>query len=494
MNSRRKGTTRKSASRAVAKTAPAVALTTTSAGMPLNDGLLLLARLRRADGYRRLANRLGSDLFPGNLALLREAITQWFQKNPNAEQAAVPGLEVLTKKLAGKKGWVIVEPLFREFAQIPVPDDRVIDAYLEEYIRREGLRRIAMEIGTDLDRGDKLEPRAVRSRFDRLIFSLERETERKVHYRGAEKNYMRHFLVGRVPTGIARVDGYMEGGLGKGELGMVIAPYNRGKTSFLINLGANAVLAGKRVLHLTLELSRWLVLLRYDMRFGTMTSRELIDKPALAEKARKLALANGGDLTILDYSHESMTPSRIEALIEATQPIDLVCLDYADLLRSDRHLDGGRQEVDEVYQDLRRIASAHEIPIWTASQGNRDASKKPDGFDGSDISDSIGKPRIADHVLCLRATDQEMIMGRMGVLVDKTRLGASRHTVPIMFDFTTMTIAEVTDVLNTEENTNVSATPEQRGVSGRRGRYQGGKASPRVDSQRLGALYRPANR
>ena len=56
----------------------------------------------------------------------------------------------------------------------------------------------------------------------------------------------------------------MDGGLAKGELGVVMAPAGIGKSWMLINIGANAIRQGKTVIHYTLELNDNYVGQRYD--------------------------------------------------------------------------------------------------------------------------------------------------------------------------------------------------------------------------------------
>ena len=59
-----------------------------------------------------------------------------------------------------------------------------------------------------------------------------------------------------ITTGWDVVDGTLRGGLGAGELGVVIAPTGAGKSHVLAHLGASALLEGKNVVHYTLESTR----------------------------------------------------------------------------------------------------------------------------------------------------------------------------------------------------------------------------------------------
>ena len=67
-----------------------------------------------------------------------------------------------------------------------------------------------------------------------------------------------------VSSGWVDIDKITKGGLGKGELGVVIAPTGAGKSMVLAHLGSAAVKAGKKVVHYTLELSDTVVSLRYE--------------------------------------------------------------------------------------------------------------------------------------------------------------------------------------------------------------------------------------
>jgi hypothetical protein len=66
------------------------------------------------------------------------------------------------------------------------------------------------------------------------------------------------------PTPWDVINELTDGGLGKGELGVFVAPAGIGKSWGLINIGANAVKKGLTVVHYTLELNEAYVGLRYD--------------------------------------------------------------------------------------------------------------------------------------------------------------------------------------------------------------------------------------
>ncbi len=67
-----------------------------------------------------------------------------------------------------------------------------------------------------------------------------------------------------ISTGWSEINAICRGGLGQGELGVVIAPTGAGKSMVLVHLGAHAVKLGKTVVHYTLELADVTIANRYD--------------------------------------------------------------------------------------------------------------------------------------------------------------------------------------------------------------------------------------
>ena len=67
----------------------------------------------------------------------------------------------------------------------------------------------------------------------------------------------------------------MQGGLGQGELGVVVAPAGIGKSWVLSALGAYAISQKLNVVHYTLELNESYVGLRYDSIFSGVENQNL---------------------------------------------------------------------------------------------------------------------------------------------------------------------------------------------------------------------------
>ena len=231
-----------------------------------------------------------------------------------------------------------------------------------------------------------------------------------------------------ITTGWDAIDDIADGGLGKGELGVMVAPAGIGKSWALVNIGANAVKAGLNVIHYTLELNSAYVGLRYDAVFTGIAAQEL--KYNIDDVKKKIGSLKG-DLIVKYYPTKSATVNTLSAHIQRCmangKKPDMIIVDYADLLRG--HGKEVRLELGNIYEDLRGLAGEYEIPVWTASQANRSALED-DIIGAEKIAESYSKIMTADFVLSLsrKIEDKLANTGRWHVI--KNRFGPDGITFP----------------------------------------------------------------
>lgn len=228
------------------------------------------------------------------------------------------------------------------------------------------------------------------------------------------------------PTGIPQLDqsSVLNGGLGRGELGVIVAPTGVGKSHFLVNKGVNALKIGKSVLHYTFELTETAVGLRYDSHLCDIPSNEVQDnKETIKEKYDDMEI---GRLIIKEYptGHASVVTIRahIEKLMMKGFKPSLILIDYADIMRSTRRYDSMRHELKLIYEELRNLAQDINVPIWTASQANREAANS-DVVGLENMSEAYGKAMVADVVISLSRKAQEKSTGFGRMFVAKNRAG-----------------------------------------------------------------------
>ena len=263
-----------------------------------------------------------------------------------------------------------------------------------------------------------------------------------------------------VPTDWDVINDLMGGGLGPGELGVVVAPSGVGKTWILTAIGAAAVRQGLNVVHYSMELSEFYVGQRYDTVFTQIPTVEHKDKrDDLETKIKSLP----GKLMIKYFPPKGVNPRKLEQHIDkmisnGDRP-DLIIVDYADLLlSSNSNNDSTYAEQGGVYIELRGISGELGIPIWTASQTNR-AGIDSEVIEADKIADSYAKVMNADFIMSWSRRSQDKVNNTARSHIMKNRFGPDGITFPCKMD-TNIGSIEVFDgnspqgILTTKETEN----------------------------------------
>ena len=159
------------------------------------------------------------------------------------------------------------------------------------------------------------------------------------------------------PTPWDLINELMQGGLGAGELGVIVAPAGIGKTWVLCSMGAYAISQKLNIIHYTLELNEAYVGLRYDSIFSGVEGQNLkYHKDEVIERLDKLE----GNLTIKYYPTKSCTVNTLSAHLKKVTTfgtkVDMVLVDYADIMKDTNKHTEMRHALGNIYEDLRGLA------------------------------------------------------------------------------------------------------------------------------------------
>lgn len=210
-----------------------------------------------------------------------------------------------------------------------------------------------------------------------------------------------------VPTGFVDLDNLLTG-LHGGELVLVGARPSMGKTSFGMNvLSYASVMAGKTVAAFSLEMPRDQLAMRLlcadarvdmqSVRHGTLRDEDWL---SLSRALGPIAAAN---LYIDDTS--GITPSQLRSRcrrLKIERGLDLVMVDYIQLMASDGRAENRQNEVSEISRALKGIAKELNVPVLALAQLSRAGAQRSDKRPIlSDLRDSGAIEQDADVVMFL---------------------------------------------------------------------------------------------
>ena len=319
----------------------------------------------------------------------------------------------------------VLEQLKEVFRYMESDDLSFVKDEILKFCKNQEMKRAIMESVTLLKHGNYDE---IKSKMD-LALKAGADTNIGLEYKkdiARRYNQAARHCIG---TGWDVIDDLMDGGLACGELGVVMAPAGIGKSWLLINIGANAMKAGKTVLHYTLELNEDYVGQRYDSVIMGINAQNLKNyQDEIQERMGTLK----GDLIVKYYPTKSVGVIGLKAHLEKTimlgQKPDLVIVDYGDLLKINTKKDK-HEALEELYEDLRGMAGEYEIPVWTASQAGRSALEE-DIIEADKIASSYGKVMVADFLMSLSRKVEDKMSGTGRGHVIKNRFGPDGVTLP----------------------------------------------------------------
>lgn len=339
---------------------------------------------------------------------------------------------ILRTELANENELIIkqIRDFFARMSRTEVQDEEYIKDVAVDFCKKQVLKEAIL----------KSVPLLKKSSFDdiqKLINNaMKLGNDSDDGYRYIEDFERRFELKSRDPvtTGWKVLDDLTKGGIGNGELGVVIAPTGAGKSMALVHLGAQALKEGKTVIHYTLELSDTIVASRYDSCITGIPLRELFNrKEEIYDEIKDIS----GKLIVKEYPTKSAKVDTLRNHLEKLQQqeisVDMIIVDYGDLLRSNLKNDEKRHQLESIYEELRSLAQINSCPVWTASQTNR-SGLNAEVITMEAISEAFNKCFVADFIFSISRTVQHKNSNGGRVFIAKNRNGPDGLIYPIFMD------------------------------------------------------------
>lgn len=207
-----------------------------------------------------------------------------------------------------------------------------------------------------------------------------------------------------IPTGIGDLD-RMITGLNRSDLILLAARPGMGKTSFALNIARNAACKSKKtVAFFSLEMSKEQLASRLLSTEALISGTKLRTGKLSEEEWNRLIPASDVLSKTELYLDDTpgITITEMKSRLRRLQHLDLVVIDYLQLMGSGRRIDNRVQEISEITRNLKILAKEMNVPVITLSQLSRASEQRTDHRPQlSDLRDSGSIEQDADIVLFL---------------------------------------------------------------------------------------------
>lgn len=233
--------------------------------------------------------------------------------------------------------------------------------------------------------------------------------------------------VDTIETPFEGINKILHGGLGRKELGLILGGTGAGKSWIMQTIASHALLKNFNVVYYTLEMSDVSVATRFASIIQEKNSDDVNGKDIIEIKNTLKSKGLGSRLFIVEFPTNSADILSLRNNISALynhysfKP-DLICVDYADLMRPKTSYSEKRHEISSIYGDLRRMAGELNAGVWTISQVNRS------GFDKriitvNNIAEDFNKATICDFIMSVGREIKDRQGGTGQVFIAKNRRG-----------------------------------------------------------------------
>lgn len=327
------------------------------------------------------------------------------------------------------------------------------------FIKQQEYRKIASYIQNEVKQGNN---------SDEFLYILETDLK-KIGDIGDEDDMGIEIMdnVGRaltkefrkpIPTGIKGIDILTNGGLGGGEIGIILAPSGVGKSTILTFIANTAYSLGLNVLQIIFEDKEDDIRRKHYAKWSGIPLSQMDDNLVkVNDNITKWHEDNRhGRLIIKKFSQEDTTMSKVRQYVARYKKkfgltFDIIILDYLDVLEPHtRGLDQNAGEL-QIIKSFEGMAHELDIPCWTALQTNR-SGFGAELVDTGQMGGNIKRAQKTHFLMSVAKTQEQKLIGQANIAILKARMGADGHVFKdCIFNNDTMEIALTDEVTNSRK-------------------------------------------
>jgi replicative DNA helicase len=314
-----------------------------------------------------------------------------------------------------------------EIKHIPLKDSEFIQDRAMKFCKQQELKKATNEILNIIDKGDLDDYDACEEILKKALEVGSDKDDAIDVFDNIDEVLSEDFRK-PIPTGISGLDEKMNGGLSKGELGVILAPFGVGKTTMITKLANTAYNEGKKVLQIFFEDTPKVIQRKHLSCSTKITLNDLSlpeNRPIIDESIQREKENEGYSLLKKFPSDGTTIPvikNYVRKLAAAGNKPDIILIDYIDCVTPTKSYDKGYEAEGPIMRKFESLLSEFDMVGWTAIQGNRD-SINADTVDSTMIGGSIKKGQIGHFIVSIAKTLDQKEIGRANMAILKSRFG-----------------------------------------------------------------------
>ena len=280
-----------------------------------------------------------------------------------------------------------------------------------------------------LDRAEQMLFRISQRRFQRTAFPVREILDAAIKH--IEMLYHRKEDITGLATGFTDLD-KMTSGLQGSDFVIIAGRPSTGKTAFALNIAAHAAVELHRpCLIFSLEMSKEQLVQRLICAEARVDSRNVRSGFMQQGEWSRIVNAAGrlheAPLFIDDTANLSVLEARAKARrIQAEHRLELVVIDYLQLMQGRWRAENRQQEISEISRSLKALAKELNVPVVALSQLSRAVEARGEGLPRlSDLRESGALEQDADLIMFLarKESTPEIEAGTTDLVIGKHRNG-----------------------------------------------------------------------
>jgi len=382
---------------------------------------------------RKVLPFIKPDYFQGIYKTLFKEAGKYVAKYNKLPTSETMGIELNDSNLSSEQFQMAMDIVPQLFAVEKIDQDWLVDS-TEKWCQDRAIHNAIMESITIIDgKHDSLTKGALPDLLSKALGVAFDTNVGHDYVENAEQRYeFYHTEEDRIPFDLEYFNKITKGGVPNKTLNIALAGTGVGKSLFMCHVAANALVEGRNVLYITMEMAEERIAERIDANLLNVPIDQLdtMSKDMFTTKVNNLAKKTTGKLIVKEYPTGSAHSGHFRGLLNELKlkkqfEPDIIFIDYLNICASSRMKAMGGSinsytYIKAIAEELRGLAVEFNLPIFSATQTTRS------GFSNSDVgledtSESFGLPATADLMFALISTEELEKMNQMMVKQLKNR-------------------------------------------------------------------------